>query len=97
MPNEQWGTKRICPTTGKRFYDLNKDPIISPYTGETVTLDANKGRTMVADAEDAQTTKMNEAGVFIYVNNILDEIYSETNLVPMPGRSFLIGYSIGID
>ncbi|MDG0985776.1 MAG: FYDLN acid domain-containing protein, partial [Planktomarina sp.] len=22
MPNEQWGTKRICPTTGKRFYDL---------------------------------------------------------------------------
>ncbi|MDA9101463.1 TonB-dependent receptor [bacterium] len=35
--------------------------------------------------------------VFIYVNNILDEIYSETNLVPMPGRSFLIGYSIGID
>ena len=36
-------------------------------------------------------------GVFIYVNNILDEIYTETNLVPMPGRSFLIGYSIGID
>ena len=36
-------------------------------------------------------------GVFIYVNNILDEIYSETNLVPMPGRSFLIGCSIGID
>lgn len=36
-------------------------------------------------------------GVFIYVNNILDEIYSETNLVPMPGRSFLIGYSFGID
>ena len=61
MPNEEWGTKRICPTTGKRFYDLNKDPIISPYTGETVALDANKGRTMVADAEDAQTTKMNEA------------------------------------
>jgi len=61
MPNEEWGTKRICPTTGKRFYDLNKDPIISPYTGETVTLDANKGRTMVADAEDVQTTKMNEA------------------------------------
>ena len=28
MPNEEWGTKRICPTTGKRFYDLNKDPIL---------------------------------------------------------------------
>ncbi|MDT2074046.1 MAG: TIGR02300 family protein, partial [Planktomarina sp.] len=47
MPKEEWGTKRVCPTTGKRFYDLNKNPIISPYTGETVALDANKGRTMV--------------------------------------------------
>ncbi len=41
MPNEEWGVKRVCPTTGKRFYDLNKDPIVSPYTGETVTFDAN--------------------------------------------------------
>ncbi|MCH1387576.1 MAG: TIGR02300 family protein, partial [Rhodobacteraceae bacterium] len=34
MPKEEWGTKRVCPTTGKRFYDLNADPIVSPYTGE---------------------------------------------------------------
>ncbi len=61
MPKEEWGTKRVCPTTGKRFYDLNKDPIISPYTGETVALDVSKGRTMVADAEDAQTKKQQEA------------------------------------
>ena len=61
MPKEEWGTKRLCPTTGKRFYDLNKDPIVSPYTGEVVSIDANKGRTMVADAEDAQTKKMAEA------------------------------------
>jgi uncharacterized protein (TIGR02300 family) len=32
------GTKRICPTTGKKFYDLNKTPVISPYTGEVVTI-----------------------------------------------------------
>ncbi len=36
-------------------------------------------------------------GLFIYVNNILDAAYSETNLVPMPGRNFLVGISIGID
>jgi hypothetical protein len=34
-----WGTKRICPTTGKRFYDLNKTPIISPYSGEIVDIE----------------------------------------------------------
>jgi uncharacterized protein (TIGR02300 family) len=27
------GTKRIDPETGRKFYDLNKDPIVSPYTG----------------------------------------------------------------
>lgn len=57
MPKEEWGTKRICPTTGKRFYDLNANPIVSPYTGQVVTLDTGKHRTMVADAEDAQTKK----------------------------------------
>jgi uncharacterized protein (TIGR02300 family) len=29
------GTKREDPDTGKKFYDLNKDPIVSPYTGKT--------------------------------------------------------------
>jgi uncharacterized protein (TIGR02300 family) len=28
------GTKRVCPETGRKFYDLNKDPIVSPYTGQ---------------------------------------------------------------
>ena len=40
MPNEEWGTKRICPTTGKRFYDLKRSPIISPYTGEVVDIES---------------------------------------------------------
>lgn len=39
MPNEEWGVKRICPTTGKRFYDLKKTPVISPYTGEVVEIE----------------------------------------------------------
>ncbi|GGC79585.1 TIGR02300 family protein [Chelatococcus reniformis] len=34
MANPELGTKRVCPTTGRKFYDLNKDPIVSPYTGE---------------------------------------------------------------
>ena len=52
-PKDEWGTKRLCPTTGKRFYDLNKNPIVSPYTGEVVNLDTGKGsRTLVADKSD---------------------------------------------
>jgi uncharacterized protein (TIGR02300 family) len=57
MPKEEWGTKRLCPTTGKRFYDLNQDPIVSPYTGEVVEIVAGKGRMIAADAEDAASAK----------------------------------------
>lgn len=34
MANER-GTKRTDPETGKKFYDLNMDPIVSPYTGKS--------------------------------------------------------------
>ena len=57
MPKEEWGTKRVCPTTGKRFYDLNRNPIVSPYTGEVVNLETGKNtRVMVADRADKETT-----------------------------------------
>ena len=38
MAKSELGTKRICPTTGRKFYDLNKSPVISPYTGEVVPI-----------------------------------------------------------
>ena len=49
MAKEEWGTKRVCPTTGKRFYDLNRTPIVSPYTGEVVTLETGRSRSMIAE------------------------------------------------
>ena len=52
MPKDEWGVKRVCPTTGKRFYDLNKNPIVSPYTGDVVELDTSKTRMIAADAAD---------------------------------------------
>ena len=61
MPKEEWGTKRLCPTSGKRFYDLNKNPIVSPYTGEVVEIDSSKTRMIAADAEEAVTAKAKEA------------------------------------
>ena len=65
MPKEEWGTKRVCPTTGKRFYDLNRTPIVSPYTGEVVNLETGKRSLIAADAEDqankAKKEKVEEA------------------------------------
>lgn len=58
MPKEEWGTKRVCPTTGKRFYDLGRTPVVSPYTGEVVQADTGgKHRTMIADKADPDAKK----------------------------------------
>ena len=38
MAKPDLGTKRVCPDTGRKFYDLNKTPVISPYTGKVVPI-----------------------------------------------------------
>ena len=44
MAKSELGTKRICPETGRKFYDLNKSPVISPYTGHVVPVVAPAAR-----------------------------------------------------
>ncbi|HTW50334.1 MAG TPA: TIGR02300 family protein [Stellaceae bacterium] len=44
MAKSELGTKRVCPETGRKFYDLNKDPVISPYTGKVVPVEVAVSR-----------------------------------------------------
>ena len=44
MAKPELGTKRVCPETGRKFYDLNKDPVISPYTGKVVPVETPVAR-----------------------------------------------------
>lgn len=63
MPKAEWGTKRLCPTTGKRFYDLNKNPIVSPYTGEIVDIESVRRKITSVAATRPAPVKDNEAVV----------------------------------
>jgi uncharacterized protein (TIGR02300 family) len=45
------GTKRTDPDTGKKFYDLNRDPIVSPYTGKSYPLSFFEETSAAAAAE----------------------------------------------
>jgi len=38
VAKSELGTKRVCPETGRKFYDLGKTPVISPYTGKVVPI-----------------------------------------------------------
>jgi uncharacterized protein (TIGR02300 family) len=48
MPKPEWGAKRVCPTTGKRFYDLGRSPVVSPYTGEVVDIESARRKAVAA-------------------------------------------------
>ena len=78
MAKEEWGTKRVCPETGKRFYDLNNNPVISPYTGKEITLDksaSSKIKTKTKTAENQKDEKFEESDELLTINDdlILDE------------------------
>ena len=54
MAKSELGTKRVCPETGRKFYDLGKTPVISPYTGKVVPIVAPvQSRSRPADAAKA--------------------------------------------
>ncbi len=56
MASSARGTKREDPDTGKKFYDLDKDPIVSPYTGKSYPRSffeqGVRGRIAARDDED---------------------------------------------
>jgi uncharacterized protein (TIGR02300 family) len=66
VAKSELGTKRICPETGRKFYDLGKDPVISPYTGQVVPIappPTSRGRPDAAAAARAKAPVEEEAVV----------------------------------
>src|SRR5690554_6141490 len=65
LASDERGTKRTCPVTGKKFYDLNKDPIVSPYTGKSYPLSffeaANEKAAVKFGAKTAEKAEDEEA------------------------------------
>ncbi len=66
LDKEKLGKKWICPTTGKKFYDLNKEPVTSPYTGElleiinTEDLEKEKKEEIILNADDKENAQISE-------------------------------------
>ena len=63
MVKPELGTKRIDPETGRKFYDLNKDPIVSPYTGKSYPRSyfESGSAIVVEEEEEAEAVKAVDA------------------------------------
>ncbi|WP_157016236.1 TIGR02300 family protein [Mesorhizobium xinjiangense] len=63
MARQELGTKRVCPETGRKFYDLNKDPIVSPYTGVSYPRSYfEAGSETIVEEEEVETTEIDSEG-----------------------------------
>lgn len=60
MAKAELGTKRTDPDTGKKFYDLNRDPVVSPYTGKSWPLSYFEESTAAAVMESAEEEDVQE-------------------------------------
>ncbi|OJT97430.1 TIGR02300 family protein [Metarhizobium album] len=60
MAKAELGTKRTDPDTGKKFYDLNRNPIVSPYTGKSWPLSYFEESSVAAIMEKAEDEEVAE-------------------------------------
>ena len=54
MAKPEWGTKRICPNCGARYYDLHRDPIVCPKCGTIFQGAARIQRAAPKDEEEEE-------------------------------------------
>ena len=61
MDKSKLGTKRVCPETSKKFYDLNKDPIVSPYSGKSYPVSFFEEKEIVKPKKEPEAEKAEPA------------------------------------
>ncbi len=60
MAKAELGTKRTDPDTGKKFYDLNRDPVVSPYSGKSWPLSFFAEHSAQVKMEQAEEEEVQE-------------------------------------
>ena len=78
MAKPEWGRKRTCHVCGKKFYDLNKSPIICPCPEAVefdpdLSLKSRKGKILSTKAASEKNQNMSED-----ISNI-DDIETDTD------------------
>jgi uncharacterized protein (TIGR02300 family) len=81
------GTKRIDPETGRKFYDLNKDPIVSPYTGKSYPRSYFESASDIAieeeeEIEEKELDTEEESAVVVSLEEADEEVKGEGDDLP---------------
>ncbi len=82
MAKPEWGTKRTCQVCGKKYYDLNKSPIICPCPEAIEFVSNDYFRTRKGKSVSSKSSPENETVFTEDIENIDDiEIDSDAEVV----------------
>ena len=80
MPKPEWGTKRTCPQTGERFYDLGNDnPVTSPNGHQWYPEPVLKSKQPIP-IDDPEKAKKGEADTDLAADDEDDELKDIENI-----------------
>lgn len=82
MSKTELGTKRIDPETGRKFYDLNKDPIVSPYTGKSYPRSFFETDVKIVEEVEEEAAEELDAEEDLEVVSLEDAEEDEADVVP---------------
>jgi uncharacterized protein (TIGR02300 family) len=64
---QEWGSKRVCPNCGARYYDMHRDPITCPKCGSAfdpeALLKTRRARSVAPIEEEEAAEPMAEAEI----------------------------------
>jgi uncharacterized protein (TIGR02300 family) len=64
VAKSELGLKRLCPSCGAKYYDLNRTPILCPKCGSLFdSLSQSKVRAVVAEEEEPDVEETEEVGL----------------------------------
>jgi uncharacterized protein (TIGR02300 family) len=82
------GTKRLCPNSGARYYDLNRDPIVCPRCGTEFEVAVTRLRPQAASKapkEVAEEESEDTAAAELVSLEEADDEAAESGAVKVPG------------
>ncbi len=87
MAKPEWGTKRICPSCGARYYDLLRDPVVcpkcsTPFDPEAL-LRARRARPAAPVEKELEPVGREEIGADVEVEEEVEAAEDEEEAAPL--------------
>ena len=89
MAKPEWGTKRICPSCGARYYDMRKEPPVCPTCGAEfdpeALLKSRRARSVPVEDVKKAVAPLRDQGIGVEVDDETAALDDPDGALPVAG------------